>query len=124
VSPITDYLVEAGTTLLAVVVVGALVVMGSRRLAPPSGPLQLVGQLPLGARRAVYLVRVGERVFVLGGSEAGLATLGELPADSVPQSPPAGSQSFRHIWQQLTRPSDAAITATTSSATQAPAERK
>jgi flagellar biogenesis protein FliO len=40
--------------------------------------LELVGRLPLEARRAVYLVRVFDRVFVLGASEAGLEKLAEL----------------------------------------------
>lgn len=43
------------------------------------GPLELLGRLPLDPRRTVYLVRVGESVFVVGGSEGGLTKLGEVP---------------------------------------------
>jgi flagellar biogenesis protein FliO len=103
VSPITDYLLQTATTLLAVAVLGALLVFGSRRLAPHShpGPLELVGQLALNQRRSIYLVKVGERVFVLGGSEAGLAPLGEVPAASVPITERPSNRSFGQILQEL-----------------------
>jgi flagellar biogenesis protein FliO len=43
-----------------------------------------MGRLPLDARRAVYLIRVGRLVYVVGASEGGLTRLGELDADAVP----------------------------------------
>jgi hypothetical protein len=49
----------------------------------PTGPLELVGRLPLDGRRAVYLVRVGSIVYVVGASEAGLNKLGQLSGDSI-----------------------------------------
>ena len=48
-----------------------------------SGPLRLLGRLPLEPRRSVYLVQVGQRVFVVGSSEGGLAALGEMSADEL-----------------------------------------
>jgi flagellar protein FliO/FliZ len=85
-SPVATYIVETLVTLLGVVVLAVAVLYGGRRLGVgrPSGPLELVGRLPLDARRAVYLVRVGRLVYVVGASEGGLTRLGELDADALP----------------------------------------
>jgi len=79
-SPLAAYLVETLVTLLGVIALAVLVLYAARRLGvgKPAGPLALVGKLPLDGRRAIYLVRVGETVFVVGASEAGLSKLGEL----------------------------------------------
>lgn len=79
-SPLAAYLVETLVTLLAVIALAVLVLYAARRMGigKPAGPLALVGKLPLDGRRAIYLVRVGKTVFVVGASEAGLAKLGEL----------------------------------------------
>ncbi len=84
-SPVAASVVETFVTLLAVAALAVLVLVGARKLGVgrPSGPLELLGRLPLDARRAVYLVRVGDRAYVVGASEAGLARLGEVPAESV-----------------------------------------
>jgi flagellar biogenesis protein FliO len=81
------YLLETLVTLVVVCGAAFGVLYGARRLGVgrASGPLELVGQLPLDGRRAVYLVRIGSQVIVVGASEAGLAKLGELPASEVPQ---------------------------------------
>jgi flagellar biogenesis protein FliO len=79
-TPFATYIVETLVTLVAVVALAVLVLVGARRfgLGRALGPLELVGRLPLEARRAVYLVRVFDRVFVLGASEAGLEKLAEV----------------------------------------------
>jgi flagellar protein FliO/FliZ len=81
--PMTGYLVQTLVTLLAVVALAVLVLYGARRIGigRPSGPLEMVGRLPLDGRRSVYLVRVADAVYVIGASEAGLTKLGELPSD-------------------------------------------
>jgi flagellar protein FliO/FliZ len=80
------YLVETFVTLLAVCALAIAVLWGARRLGVgrPNGPLDLVGHLPLDARRAVYLVRVGGQVFVIGTAEGGMTKLGEIPAGELP----------------------------------------
>jgi flagellar protein FliO/FliZ len=85
-SPIATYIVETLVTLMGVVALAVLLLYGGRRfgVGRPSGPLELVGRLPLDARRAVYLVRVGRLVYVVGASEGGLTRLGELDSDAVP----------------------------------------
>lgn len=82
----TGYLVETFFTLVVVCVIAFGVLYGARRLGVgrASGSIRLVGQLPLDARRAVYLVRIGEQVIVVGASEGGLTKLGEMPASAVP----------------------------------------
>ncbi len=41
-----------------------------------TGPLEIVARQPLDARRAIYLVRVGKRVLVVGASDGALTRLG------------------------------------------------
>src|SRR6185503_153891 len=79
-SPVASYIVQSLVTLLAIVALAVLVLYGGRRLGlgRPSGPLDLVGRLPLDTRRAVYLVRVGKLIYVVGASEGGLTKLGEI----------------------------------------------
>ena len=84
-SPLAHYVVETLVTLSAIVALGVLVLAGARRAGMGSsrGPLELVGRLPLDARRAVYLVRVGPTIYVVGASEAGIAKLGEVEPGSL-----------------------------------------
>ncbi len=84
-TPLGRYVVETLVMLLGVVALAVLLLSLGRRfgIGRPSGPLELVGRLPLDGRRAVYLVRVGETVYVVGASESGLSKLGELPKDGV-----------------------------------------
>jgi flagellar protein FliO/FliZ len=81
--PMTTYIVQTLVTLVAVIALAVLVLYGARRIGigRPSGPLELVGRLPLDGRRSVYLVRVADAVYVIGASEAGLTKLGELSSD-------------------------------------------
>ena len=78
-----SYIIQTFVTLLAVCAIAYAVLYGARRLGlgRPRGPISLVGQLPLDARRSIYLVKVADQVIVVGASEAGFTKLGELPAD-------------------------------------------
>ena len=99
-SPLAHYVVETLVTLLAIVALAVLVLVGARRagMGRAAGPLELVGRLPLDARRAVYLVRVGTVVYVVGASEAGIAKLGEVSDGSIELPSAAGpSESFREV---------------------------
>ncbi len=86
--PYAGYLIETFVTLMAVCGLAFVVLYGARRLGigRPRGPIVLVGQLPLDARRAVYLVQVGGQVLVIGASEAGLTKLGEVSAKELPEA--------------------------------------
>jgi flagellar biogenesis protein FliO len=80
------YLLETLLTLAVVCTAAFVVLYGARRLGVGrrSGPVTLAGHLPLDGRRAIYLVRVGEQVFVVGVSEAGFTKLGEIAASELP----------------------------------------
>lgn len=84
-SPLGRYLIETAVTLLGVIALAVIILYGARRLGmgKPAGPLTLVGKLPLDGRRAIYLVRVGRTVFIIGASEGGLSKLGEVPEDVI-----------------------------------------
>ncbi len=79
------YLVETFITLAGVCALALVVLWGARRLGigRPSGPIELCGHLPLDARRAIYLIRVGEQMFIVGVGEGGFTKLGELPAAGI-----------------------------------------
>jgi flagellar biogenesis protein FliO len=84
-SPLTAYIVESIVTLVGIVVLAVAVLYGARRLGVgrTEGPLRLLGRLPLDGRRAVYLVKVGSLVYVVGASEGGLVRLGEMKEGDV-----------------------------------------
>jgi len=81
------YLLETFVTLVVVCGLAVVVLYGARRfgVGRQSGSIRLVGQLPLDARRAIYLVRIGESVLVVGASEGGLTKLGEVAASTLPE---------------------------------------
>ncbi len=99
-SPLAHYVLETLVTLLAIVALAVLVLVGARRagMGRTAGPLELVGRLPLDGRRAVYLVRVGSTVYVVGASEAGIAKLGEVTDGSIPlPSATNQNETFREV---------------------------
>ena len=98
-SPYAGYLVETFVTLLAVCALAVLVLWGARRLGigRPSGPIELRGHLPLDARRSIYLVKVGDAVFVVGVGEGGFTKLGEIPASSLPAAEAAKGAAFADV---------------------------
>jgi flagellar protein FliO/FliZ len=96
-SSYTGYIIETFVTLAIVCGLAYAVLFGARRLGVgrARGPIELVGQLPLDARRFIYLVRVGGQVYVVGAGEGGFTKLGELDAGSLP--PAEKSEAFAKI---------------------------
>lgn len=90
------YLLETLLTLAVVCAAAFGVLYGARRLGigRPSGPVTLAGHLPLDGRRAIYLVRVGSQVYVVGASEAGLTKLGEIASSEVPAASGESESGF------------------------------
>lgn len=88
-TPLGRYVLETLLTLGLVAGVAVAVLYAVRRLGVgrPSGPLSLAGRLVLDARKAIYLVRVGETVYVIGASDSGLTKLGELPESALGAPP-------------------------------------
>jgi flagellar biosynthetic protein FliO len=99
----TGYLVETFFTLVVVCVIAFGVLWGARRLGVgrASGSIKLVGQLPLDARRAIYLVRIGESVIVVGASEGGLTKLGEMPSSAVPEEAEPKALRFAEVLARI-----------------------
>src|ERR1017187_8844184 len=99
VSSYAGYLVETFVTLVAVCALAFVVLWGARRLGigRPSGPIALRGHLPLDARRAIYLVRVGAQVFIVGVGEGGFTKLGEIAASDMPAVLPAAGGTFGEV---------------------------
>jgi flagellar biogenesis protein FliO len=99
-TPLSRYVIETLVTLLAVVALCVVLLSALRRVGvgKTSGPLELLARLPLEGRRAVYLVRAGETVYVLAASESALAKLGEMPHDALPREVALlEPQSFRDV---------------------------
>ena len=97
------YIVQTVVTLLAVCALAFVVLYGARRLGVgrPRGPIELVGLLPLDARRSIYLVKVAGQVIVVGASEAGFTKLGELPAGEVPAEVKGESAAFSDVLTRM-----------------------
>ena len=89
-SPVASYVIQTVVTLAGVVALAVLVLYGARRagVGRASGPLSVVGRLPLDGRRAVYLVRVGRAIYVIGVSDGGLVKLGEMAEADLLDAPP------------------------------------
>ncbi len=98
-TPLSRYVVETLVTLLAVVALCVLLLSVLRRagVGKGGGPLELLARLPLEGRRAVYLVRAGETVYVLAASESALAKLGEMPRAAVPADVALEPRTFSDV---------------------------
>ena len=104
-SPYASYLLETFVTLLAVCAVAFAVLYGARRLGVgrASGGIELVGRLPLDARRSIVLVRIGQHVFVVGVGDGGFTKLGELPASDVPAPAKTAPLPFAAVLSRMRR---------------------
>jgi flagellar biogenesis protein FliO len=103
--PLATYLVETAITLLGIAGLAVLLVVFGRRLGlgRTSGSLELVGKLALDPRRAVYLIRVNDLVYVLAASEAGIVQLGTFDAVQLPERtiPTSGAGGFRAVLERM-----------------------
>jgi flagellar biogenesis protein FliO len=98
-TPLSRYVVETVVTLLGIVALSVVLLSVLRRagVGRAAGPLELLARLPLEGRRAVYLVRVAETVYVLGASDHAMQKLGELPRSALPHGPALEEQSFSDV---------------------------
>lgn len=86
-SPLSSYVIQTAVTLAGLGALAALLVFAARRsgMSKPTGSLEVVGRLSLDPRRAVYLVRIAGKTYILGGSEAGLVNLGIVEQPGPPE---------------------------------------
>ncbi|HYO94961.1 MAG TPA: flagellar biosynthetic protein FliO [Polyangiaceae bacterium] len=101
-TPLSRYVLETTVSLLLILGLAIAILYAARKggVGRPTGPLQLVGRVALDARRVIYLVRVGNITYVVGGSEAGLTKLGEHDSDTLPDTgvaEQATRRSFREV---------------------------
>jgi len=101
-TPVSRYVIETLVTLLAVVTLSVVLLSALRRIGVGKlgGPLELLARLPLEGRRAVYLVRAGETVYVLAATDTALAKLGELPRSALPQEATPEPRTFKETLQR------------------------
>jgi flagellar biogenesis protein FliO len=104
VSPVAQYIVQAGLTLVGIALLAYLLLIAGRRWSkfPTKGPLELVGRLPLEGRRAVYLVRVDKTILVLGATDQNIAKLGEMSADQLGPELAPPRKDFASLWERAT----------------------
>jgi flagellar biogenesis protein FliO len=108
-SPTASYLVETFVTLVVVCGLAFVVLYGARRMGigRARGPIELVGQLPLDARRSIYLVRVGGeggQVLVVGVGEGGFTKLGEVAASALPATLVPEPAAFADVFARVLGP--------------------
>jgi flagellar biogenesis protein FliO len=99
VSPYAGYLVETFVTLAVVCGLAVLFLWGAKRagLGRGSGPVELYGHLQLEARRAIYLVKVVDTIYVVGVGEGGFTKLGEVAASTLPPPTAARTRPFADV---------------------------
>ena len=100
-----SYVTESVVILLVVAALGVLVSLAARRagLGRPLGPIELLARLPLEPRRSVYVVRVVDRLLIIGASEAGLVKLGELPKGALPPGGIGPDRTFAGLLESVWR---------------------
>jgi flagellar biogenesis protein FliO len=103
VSPYAGYVVETFVTLAVVCALAVLLLWGAKRagLGRGNGPVELCGHVQLEAKRAIYLVKVIDTVYVVGAGEAGLVKLGEMPASALPPLSAGPAQPFSDVLSRV-----------------------
>ncbi len=105
-TPLASYLLETLLTLGAVAGLAVVALFAARRfgVGRTEGPLLLLGRLSLEGRRAVYLVRVADTIYVIGASESGLTKLGEVEAAKVPIPAEVAATRFSEVLRDKLTP--------------------
>ena len=102
-SPYTGYLIETFVTLAGVCGLAVVVLWVARGMgvARSSGPIEMRGYLPLDARRAIVLVKVGVTVFVVGVGEGVFTKLGEVADADLPATQRARGLTFAQVLARI-----------------------
>jgi flagellar biogenesis protein FliO len=89
----TAYAIETFITLLGILLLAFVVLFGARKLGVgrATGPLELLGRLPLDGRKSVYLVRIGSKSYALLASETNLTKLDDIELSDLPTEPTTSS---------------------------------
>lgn len=111
-SPEATYVLESLGTIAVFGGALYLATWGLRRIGAgrARGPLEVLARQPLDGRRAVYLIRVGKRVLIVGASESSLTRLGSTSLESIEKElsidapPPTAGRSFRETLSRALAP--------------------
>lgn len=100
-----SYVTESVAILVVVAALAVAVSLAARRagVGRSLGPIELCARLPLEPRRSVYVVRVVDRLLIIGSSEAGLVKLGELPKGALPAGGLGPEQAFSGLLEGVWR---------------------
>ena len=96
-----------GLLALAAVCVLAWVVLrwGARRglgMAGDTGRVRVLERVPLDARRSLYLLRIGDRVLLVGAGDGAAPTvLAELSPDELPPAPERAATGFADVLKRM-----------------------
>jgi flagellar biogenesis protein FliO len=102
-----QYLLQSLITLIGLGLLMLVLLFVGRRGRNFGGEtLQLLGRLQLDGRRAVYVVRVGPRVFVLAGSEHAMTKVAELSPGELPEVGAARPLAFAEVFRRVLHRSD------------------
>ncbi len=98
-----SYLLETLLTLVGVCGVAFVLLYGARRMGAgrASGGLELLGRLPLDARRSIVLIKVGGTAFVIGVGDGAMTKLGEVSAESVPAGDAPELRGFAAVFARV-----------------------
>lgn len=67
-----------------------------------SGRIEVLERVPLDARRSLYLVRIGDRAWLVGAGDGASPTLlAELSPEALPPAPQSEPRSFRETLDRL-----------------------
>lgn len=95
-------LLQAALSLLGVCILAWLVLRwASRRgfgVGKRGGRMEVLERLPLDPRRSLHLVRVGDKVLVIGTGDGAPSVLAEMALDELPEpEAPPSTKSFAEI---------------------------
>lgn len=100
----SGYLVSTTVVLVAIVGLGLVALRALRGAGGPRArALKVRERLVLDGRRAIYLIDVGGRCLVVGGTDGGLTTLAEVDAAKLPVDEPAAGGIFAEALRRVVR---------------------
>jgi flagellar protein FliO/FliZ len=104
-SPEATYVVESliTVTLFGGALYGASWALRRVQGGSSRGPLEVIARRPLDGRRAIYLVRVGKRVLVVGATDGALTKLGSTSLEAIKADLPEATVAPKGFRDALAR---------------------
>lgn len=99
-SPEVTYILQSLGTVFAFGGAVWLATWGLRRIGPKhQGSIEILARQPLEHRRAIYIVRIGKKILVVGATDGGLTRLASIRPDEFNVEQPSNlpNPSFREV---------------------------